>query len=51
LDKVYWDDKGIWGTGYFVSTIGINEEIIRRYVELQGKEDAGQVKLEISYCN
>ena len=21
LDKVYWDEGGIWGTGYFVSTI------------------------------
>jgi len=47
LDKVYWDDKGIWGKGYFVSTVGINEEMIRKYVELQGKEDAGQAELEL----
>ena len=47
LDKVYWDDKGIWGKGYFVSTVGINEEIIRKYIELQGKEDAGQAQLEL----
>jgi len=46
LDKVYRDDKGIWGKGYFVSTVGINEEIIRKYIELQGKEDAGQAQLE-----
>ena len=42
LSKVYWDKKGIWAVGYFVSTVGINEGIIRRYVEMQGKEEAGQ---------
>ena len=47
LGKVYWDDKGIWGKGYFVSTVGINEQIISKYIELQGKEDAGQAQLEL----
>jgi len=46
LAKVYWDREGIWSTGYFVSTVGINEAIIRRYVEMQGQEDAGQAELE-----
>jgi len=46
LKKVYWDRKGIWGKGYFVSTVGINEEVIRRYVESQEKEETGQAKLE-----
>ena len=48
LSKVYWDRGGIWiwSTGYFVSTVGIIEEIIRRYVARQGKEDAGQAQLE-----
>ena len=46
LDKVYWDRGGIWSTGNFVSTVGITEEIIRRYVARQGKEDAGQVQLK-----
>ena len=46
LDKVYWDRGGIWSKGYFVSTVGITEEIIRRYVARQGKEDAGQAQLE-----
>lgn len=32
LEKVYWDGRGIWGKGYFVSTVGIDEEIIRKYV-------------------
>jgi len=29
-----------------VSTVGINEEIIRKYVQHQGQQDAGQAKLE-----
>ena len=41
LDKVYWDRGGIWSKGYFVPAVGITEEIIRRYVARQGKEDAG----------
>ena len=47
LKKVYWGTESIWGGGYFVSTVGINERIIRRYIEMQGKEDAGQAKLEL----
>ena len=39
LKKVCWDRKGIWGKGYFVSTVGINEEVIRRYVQSQEKEE------------
>ncbi len=46
LDKVYWGVNGIWSTGYFVSTVGINEETIRKYVQKQGLEDSGQAKLE-----
>jgi putative transposase len=47
LDKVYWGTEGIWSIGYFVSTVGIDEEVIRKYVEMQGKEDSGQAKLEL----
>lgn len=46
LKKVYADEKGIWSTGYFVATVGINETIIRKYIKLQEKEDIGQAKLE-----
>lgn len=42
LDKVYWGNTGIWSTGYFVSTVGINEQIIQRYIEQQGQDDIGQ---------
>ena|SRR3989338_69833 len=46
LKQVYWDEDGIWTKGYFVSTVGANEAVIRRYVEMQGQEDAGQAELE-----
>ena len=46
LDKVYWGQEGIWSRGYFVSTVGISEATIRKYIEMQGKEDSGQALLE-----
>lgn len=45
LKDVYWGQDSIWSDGYFVSTVGINEQIIRQYIEQQGQEDAGQAKL------
>ncbi len=46
LDGMYEKEGvGIWSPGYFVSTVGVNEETIRKYIEHQGQEDAGQVKL------
>ena len=45
LKEVYWGTDGIWSDGYFVSTVGVNESIIKRYIENQGKEDSGQAQL------
>ena len=47
LKKIYWDGKGIWARGFFVSTVGINESTIRKYVQYQGRQDTGQAKLEL----
>lgn len=47
LKKVYLDEKGIWSVGYFVSTVGVNEAIVRRYIRNQEKEDTGQAQLEL----
>src|SRR3989344_9116050 len=44
LSKVYWDQEGIWSVGYFASTVGTTEEVVKRYIEWQGKEDSGQAK-------
>ena len=46
LREVYWGTESIWSGGYFVSTVGVNEDVIRRYIEMQGREDVGQAKLE-----
>jgi hypothetical protein len=32
-------DGGIWSVGYFSSTNGLNDEIVRRYIENQGRRD------------
>lgn len=44
LKKRYWGKEGIWSVGYFVSTVGLDEEKIKRYVRYQEKEDLGQTK-------
>ena len=47
LRKVYWGTDGIWSDGYFVSTVGVNEAVIQRYIEHQGQEGSGQAQLEL----
>jgi putative transposase len=47
LKDVYWGTDGVWSDSYFVSTVGVNEEIIRKYIERQGDQDSGQAKLVI----
>jgi len=47
LKTVYWGTDSIWSAGYFASTVGINEAVIRRYIEQQGLEDAGQNNIEL----
>ncbi len=36
--KPYWGNH-FWSRGYFVNTVGINEDVIRRYVKYQEQED------------
>jgi len=36
--KPYWGDH-FWARGYFVSTVGIDEEVIKRYVKYQEKQE------------
>ena len=47
LKKCYFGTESVWSDGYFVSTVGINEAVIKRYIEHQGKEDCGQAKLDL----
>lgn len=36
--KPYWGNH-FWARGYFVNTVGLNEDMIRRYVQFQEKEE------------
>lgn len=36
--KPYWGNR-FWARGYFVSTVGLDEEMIKRYVRHQEKEE------------
>ncbi len=36
--KPYWGNH-FWSRGYFVSTVGLDEQMIKRYVKYQEKED------------
>ena len=47
LKKVYWEENIVWSPGYFVSSVGLDEETIRKYVELQGRQDSGQLREEL----
>lgn len=47
LDKLYDATPSLWTVGYFVSTVGIDEAFIRRYVRYQQEQDSGQAKLEL----
>jgi len=42
IREIYLEKDGIWSVGYFSSTIGLNEEQIRRYIEWQGKKEKPQ---------
>lgn len=36
--KPYWGNR-FWGRGYFVSIVGLDEEMIKRYVKYQEKQE------------
>ncbi len=36
--KPYWGNH-FWARGYFVNTVGLNEELIKRYVKYQEEEE------------
>ena len=47
LGKVYWKENIVWSPGYFVSSVGIDEQTIKNYVEHQGQQDSGQLSFEL----
>ena len=47
LGKLYWG-RHFWSRGYCVSTIGLNEEQIRKYVQWQEKKDKELEKQQLN---
>jgi len=47
LRKLYWKENVMWSTGYFVSTIGIEEDRVMKYIIWQERQDSGQAKLDL----
>ena len=47
LKKLYWKENSMWSTGYFVTTIGIDEDKVMKYIRWQESQDSGQAKLEL----
>ena len=41
INEIY-QDGNLWSVGYFVSTIGLNESQIKKYIERQSQFDIGQ---------
>jgi putative transposase len=48
IRKIYRGNE-FWSPGFFSSTVGINEETIKRYVEFQEKLDKGQLQLNFTF--
>jgi putative transposase len=47
IRKRYYGAGGMWSAGYFVSTVGLDEQTILNYVKHQEQEDLGQAKLAL----
>ena len=45
---MYWRNE-FWSVGFFSSTVGIDEAVIKRYVEFQERVDRGQMKLQLDF--
>ena len=40
------NSREMWSIGFFVSTVGLNAQLIRKYIENQETQDKGQAELE-----
>ena len=48
VKKIYWRNE-FWSPGFFSSTVGINEGVIKKYIEFQEKADKGQIQLTFDF--
>jgi putative transposase len=44
--KPYWGNH-FWAKGYCVDTVGLNREMIQKYVRFQEKEESNQFQLDL----
>ena len=42
IREMYLEKDGIWSVGYFVSSVGLNEQQVKKYIERQGKKEKPQ---------
>ena len=42
IREMYLDKDGIWSVGYFVSSVGLNEASVKKYIEWQSKKELPQ---------
>jgi len=48
--KYKFGNRHFWAEGYYVSTVGLNEATIRKYIEDQEKHDIALDKLSVKEC-
>lgn len=41
INRIFGKHSGIWSIGYYVSTVGMNEAKIKKYIAHQGNQDMG----------
>ena len=42
IREIYLEKDGIWSVGYFSSTVGLNEDQVKKYIQWQGKKEKPQ---------
>ena len=47
IRKVFGKKNKMWSNGYFVSTLGIDEDVVQKYIKYQQDLDSGQAKLDL----
>ena len=48
LKRTFWGAV-LWSPGFFSSTVGLNEAVIRRYVDHQERVDKGHIQLKFEF--
>jgi putative transposase len=45
--KYKYGNRHLWADGYYVSTVGLNEETVRKYIREQEKDDIAKDTLSV----